>query len=398
MPGSEPAATADTWQVSGRLSYTGVPYSELQQGTRSGPNPDQLRVDVHLATTEIELASPFGTQLGVRVPAGVLATSTLQQSRTDTNVGDTEVRVRQRLPWSERAVVELTAGVVLPTGPYAVRSGAANVPPEAQFLTLGRGVTWALAEAQASMGFGERYAGYLQLSARTPLSRPEDEFDWGSEARASAGARIALGGALAALAIGEWQWRGGATEPDPFAGGRVDSANAGGTFWTVTPAMSCRLGPAISIQAGLRIPVHADVRGNQLVPGVGGFVSVSGSLAERPAPRGERVARSAQLAPSPKARPVPGAITVIDYWAAWCKPCKTIASSLEQATPGWQGVEVVTIDASGWPDEGPALPPGSAGLPVVEVYDAEGNRTHLLTGNDALRVVDVVNELRAQSR
>jgi thiol-disulfide isomerase/thioredoxin len=91
-------------------------------------------------------------------------------------------------------------------------------------------------------------------------------------------------------------------------------------------------------------------------------------------------------------------ITIIDYWATWCSPCKTIKAELDKAAPGWPDVEIVKVDASGWPDTGPALPDGVEGLPVIEIYGPEGERLHLLTGRQALKVVTFVNKLRSKGK
>ncbi|MBT8492572.1 MAG: thioredoxin family protein [Deltaproteobacteria bacterium] len=392
-PGDISASATGSWQVAGRLSYTGIPYSRLQQGTDEAPNPNQLAVDVQLATPQLEIGAPTGTRASLQLPVGRLSTSTISESRTDTDLGDMEVRIRQLLPWLKTPFVELTVGAVLPTGPYVERSGAANLPPEASYLTLGRGVTWALAEAQATLPFAGRYSTYLQLTARTPINRTKDEFDWGSEARAVLGGRAQLPYDLSALAIAELQWRGGASEPDPFAGGRLDSANAGGTWWTLTPALGYAITERLSLLAGVRIPVLSDVKGNQLVPGVGGFVSLSASWSRAPARRARSITASAAV-PTPRK----GVITVVDYWASWCAPCKTINAELEAAAGGWPDVDIVRVNASGWPDSGPKLPDGAQGLPVIEIFDREGRRTRVLTGKQALKVVTFVNTLRSNGK
>ena len=360
----------------------------------NAPNPDELAVAVHLATLQVRLDAPTQTQLSMQLPSGLLRTSTLQDNRTDTDIGDAELRLRQTLPRLKVPRLDVGVGVALPTGPYVAKSGAANLPPEASYLTLGRGVSWGIVELQASVPVTASSSSYVQLSARTPLGYTDDDFAWGSEARAVVGAQLRLPRGFTALAIGELQWRGGASEPDPFAGGRIESANAGGTWWTVTPAVSYAPTSAISILGGVRLPVHSDVRGNQLVPGIGAFLALSAAWSKKPPRRLETQIATPTAGPTPK--PTPGVITVIDYWATWCAPCKKIDAALRAAEPDWHDVAIIRVDASTWPGGSVALPHGVDGLPVVEIFTADGERAHLLQGKDALTVVDIVNSMRGE--
>lgn len=382
------------------MSYAGIPYSDMQQGTSSAANPDQLKVNVHLSTLQLRASAPSNTEFSVQLPAGRLSTSTLQTERTDTNIGDLELRVKQVLPWLKKPRLELGVGLALPTGPYVEKSGAANLPPEASFLTLGRGVSWGILELQASVPISEKVSSYVQLSARHPMSNTEDEFSWGDEARAVVGGQFRLPYNLSALGIAEMQWRGGATEPDPFAGTRVESANAGGIWWTLTPALSYRPTSGVSILGGLRVPLHADVHGNQLIPGIGGFVAVSLSWAKEKTSntKAELATEKTPEKPFVPEKPTLGQITIVDYWATWCAPCETITKLLDEAEPTWTNVDIKKVDATGWPDNGVELPEGAEGLPAIELFDAEGKRTHLLIGPDALKVVDIVNAMRAEQR
>lgn len=366
----------------------------MQQGTKAAPNPDELSVDVHLMTAGLRLSLPSQTQLSLQLPAGRLRTQSLQGSRTDSNIGDVELGVTQALPWLKTPRFRVGLGLVAPTGPYVAKSGAANLPPEASFLTLGRGVYWAVAELGASMPIGPNASAYLQVTGRSPLGETEDDFKWGAEARSVLGGQYQLPYGLAALAIAELQWRGRASEPDPFAGTRVESANAGGVWATLTPAISYSFIKSTSLLAGLRVPVHTDVHGNQLVPSIGGFVSLASSWSSAASTSpSQKPALPAFVAP----RPTPGRITIIDYWATWCAPCKVIDAALEEASPTWDDVEIVRVNASGWPDDGVQLPDGVDGLPAIEIYDAQGQRKHLLLGTDALDVVNIINAMRIKN-
>lgn len=379
----------DAWSVSGRAGYTFVPYGKLQQGTTEAANPNELAIDVHLGTAQLQISAPSGTTLDLQLPFGSLTTSTIQGRRTDDGLGDLELRVRQGLGrWLTRPTTSVTAGLVAPTGPYVARSGAANLAPEASFLTLGRGVAWWIAEADGRLGLTRRTSVFAQLSGRGPLGRADDGFAWGPELRATAGVQIAsITPWLSAVASTDVQWRSGATEPDPFSAmGRLTSSNIGGLQWSVSPAAAFKLPGGLSLVAGLRIPVINDVTGNQLVPQTGGFVALS-YAARLGRPR----------APATYAPAASDQITVVDYWATWCAPCTEISRALAAAASRWPDIRIIKIDATAWPgDDAPVLPAGAQGLPVIEIFDSTGTRIELLTGANALRVVEVVDRLRSK--
>lgn len=391
LPGGATDATTDAaqraWWLRARLGFTFIPFDRLQQGSATAPNPSQLAIDLHLGTLQATAAAPTATSFDAQLPFGRLVTRTIAGMRTDRSIGDLELRLRQGLePWlpRPRLRVGLAAGVVLPTAPYVARSGAANLPPEAAHLTLGRGVSWWLVEADARVAVPHDVAAFAQTSARGPGHRADDGYAWGTEARLTAGATWSPGTRLTWQLAADAQWRDGATEPDPFGGERLTSANAGGWQLTATPSVSLTLPSGLAIAAGVRIPLHADVTGNQLVPATGGFAALSFLHRMRPPPR--------------RAGPRAGTITVVDYWATWCAPCAEIDARLRAAEARWPDVRVERLDASAWPDsDAPRLPEGVGGLPVVEVFDAQGRRHALLTGTDALRVVEVVDALRASA-
>ncbi len=373
-----------------RLGYTFVPYGKLQQGQNTAPNPNRLGINVHLGTLQVVVNAPTGISLDLQLPFGVLVTKTLGMSRTDNGIGDLEVRLRQstnallRIP---RVSLGVTIGAVLPTGPYVERSGAANLPPEASFLTLGRGTAWSIFELDGRTQIASRVAAIAQLSMRIPLLQTKDAFEWGSEVRATVGARITILPWLTTMVATDVQWRGGSTEPDPFAGGRLNSANNGGWQWSLTPSLTATLPKGFLLTAGVRVPLYLDVTGNQLVPQLGAFTALAWShQLSKP---------SARSSVTPVIRPTAGKITVVDYSATWCAPCADIERDLAAAEPRWPDVKIVSIDASNWPDaSAPRLPDGATGLPVVEIFDQNGRRLALLLGEAARNVVQRVDEFR----
>jgi len=73
--------------------------------------------------------------------------------------------------------------------------------------------------------------------------------------------------------------------------------------------------------------------------------------------------------------PVAGKITIFDFWAEWCVPCKTLEPVLvEIAKANPDGIAVRRIDAVDWESAVVAqhLTPGGWNLPHVKIYDAAG--------------------------
>lgn len=375
---------ADAWSVGAQLVAGWIPFPSRHAGGRAIDDPTRARLDLGLMTALASFGRGEGLGLEVQLPIGLIGRwDVVNGGQVDPGVGDLEARGRflgraGALRW------QVMAGLALPTGAYTARSGEVALLENARYLTLGRGTTWGLLDADLRLSLPSRFGAFLTATGRAAFADARDGLRWGPELRVTAGATFGPIADRLSFALGlETQLRVQSSELDPFSGERLASVNTGGTWLTATPSVQVRVVDSLVLFVAARVPVTQWTEGLQFIPSVGGFAGVAGQWSV--------IEPAAQVR---DAAPALGQVTVVDYWASWCAPCLALAPRLDAIEASNPRVKVKRVDVTELSaDELSALVPGVAGLPVVEVYRPDGTLAARLVGDDVSRLEAVLEEV-----
>ncbi len=158
-----------------------------------------------------------------------------------------------------------------------------------------------------------------------------------------------------------------------------DEGNAGRTDVLLGGAVAWRPRGGLALVADVKVPVYSHVVGPQLDYPVVIGLSVVGTVETRRKPSWHGAGIDhAVLGPAgsaPPLTPVPGKITVVDLWAAWCAPCRELDRGLldlARRHPGRLAVrklDVTDDESAAWTTY---LAPGGFSLPHLKVFGPDG--------------------------
>ncbi|MGK5094137.1 thioredoxin [Deltaproteobacteria bacterium TL4] len=83
-------------------------------------------------------------------------------------------------------------------------------------------------------------------------------------------------------------------------------------------------------------------------------------------------------------------LTLVDFWAEWCGPCKALAPTIEALAETYDGkIKVCKLDVDS--NQQAAARFGIRGIPTVMLFK-DGRQADILTGNDPQRVKAMVSK------
>lgn len=343
---------------------------------------ESARFDLFLTTAQVTLLHRSGLGVDAVLPFGVLQSRTGEERRSDVSLGDAELKPRATVLVGRSLRLTGLAGAVLPTGKYTAHSGPGALGDAARAITIGRGVFWGLAEAEARFEPVRRVALTSSTQGRVPIGEASDGFRWGPELRTLAEVEVRPVGDVLGVALGgELQVRGSGSIVDPFLGERASATSVGARVVSFTPALRASLPRGFFATLTGRIPVYQNLDGLQFRQGPGVFVGLGFAV------------------PVGSATPAPVALTaetryvVREFGADWCEACKKLEPMLQASRARRGDVRIERVDVTTWSaSELEARLPGSRALPVVEVLRSDGTLVARLEGEQAFTYSDHLEE------
>ncbi len=298
------------------------------------------------------------------------------------------------------------AGFTVPLGrteenPFAL----GDMGLEHQHIQLGTGTFNPVVAAEAARSWGVWGFGMFALSQQVVYENSKgyhagDRYAAGVALRRRLGTRWSARGTIDALGETAERWDG-IKRTDDGNQGRIDLIFGAGASFALTPKLG--------VDVALKIPAITHAVGGQLsmpaIIEVGASWSFGGSEPEQPvhhdhehehgdehhhdddksgqddaAPShpdttGLDVSDLGKPGEAVDLVPVRGKITIFDFWAEWCKPCKVLEPALVEIARAHPDIVAIRrIDTVDWDSASVAryLTPKGFNLPHLKVFDASG--------------------------
>ena len=379
--------------------------------------------DVDSTMAEFRLRYYFSDRLsaGFSLPTGFLrfdpgGTAAVQRA---SGFGDIELQGRYLL---KRGVgygltIDIEGALSLPTGESSLSEAQAGATAPPNILSLGRGAFGVRTQLGLSKFLTRSIALRGWLGAASPLSANANNITFGQLFTGGIGASYLLGQSWTLAPHLSTSFM---THSNSTVNGEL--INSGGVWLNAEFIASWRASDDFSISATARLPAYRNVNGQQTTESVTGLVQLAyrfgGEDEEEEeeeeeeehdhgdgdahdhgegdaheghgdAHEGHDDAHEGHGDVQDAARDgatfdavgvaVLGKVTVVDFWAEWCGPCKPLTRGLERlaaANPGiaLRKVEVPSFDTAVAKEH----LANAKGLPMVWIYDTAGKRVKVL--------------------
>lgn len=319
------------------------------------------------------------------------------------------------------------AGLTVPIGrteedPFA----AGDLGQPHQHIQMGTGTVNPVLAIEAVRSWERWRLGAFALSQQVVYEgsrgyQAGDRYAGGVGVRRRLGARWSVGGGVDAVGETAERWNG-MTYTDDGNRGRFDLIAGASASWAATRQLG--------IDLALKVPVITHAVGGQLdMPAIlelGATWSFGGPKPPPPAAEDEHghehgehghehehgehagegqppdvagldVADLGKPGEAVDLVPVPGKLTIFDFWATWCEPCKVLEPALiELARAHPEVVAIRRIDTVDWDSPAVArhLTPGGFNLPHVKVFDSSG-RLILERSSESGKLEELIGAVRA---
>lgn len=410
---ANPDAPRSLVKLRGAFGYNYSRFSDVLQGDTGVSDPFERSMELHLFLLSLSATFDVGTGLSVALPLGVLQAEAGAVKSSVEGLGDMEVRATQdfgvllRGTLRRPPILRIGVGLALPTGETGAPTAVAGDETAVAFTgtgapgdvtsiyaALGRGATWLLADAEIVWPVVSWSAVIAAVRTRTAVDEGSNHIRWGADVRSSLGATFMVAQELLHMGLTfDHQWRG---QNEELHGADYELIlNSGGHWVTVTPSVTATPVPGFELGVSARVPVYRNVEGVQLVEGFNMMVSIGygGGVGEVPGvprqPDREHVRSGDVTVAIDGGRAfaledilAPGRVTLVDWYADWCVPCKKLDRQLRVFSADRPDVAVRKVDIVDWETPAAGLLSGVAGLPVLDVHGPDGGLIIRLVGDE----------------